>query len=289
VHVRVAFDAKNNQWSITDCNSSNGTYVNGQRIHAQGLPNHSVIRVGDCLLLFSERAPQWLEADTLVRIASSNLSVLIRGDAGVGKEFLAKQLHQTSQRGEFFTYNCAVGNATQLERSLTPFLARSTGTLFLDAVDELDEPAQASLLQLLEASPRMPPSETTPGLRVLASTSRPLDPSEAAAPKFRADLLARLAQIRLDVPPLKRRRQEILPLLHQLVADRELALPVGAAEALLTWHWPQNVRELETLGRAYAVLRKPARPTPTTAAPRTSVHRCWCAATAAPPRRPRRR
>jgi transcriptional regulator of acetoin/glycerol metabolism len=59
---------------------------------------------------------------------------------------------------------------------------------------------------------------------------------------------------------LKRRRQEILPLLHQLVADRELALPVGAAEALLTWHWPQNVRELETLGRAYAVLRKPDQP-----------------------------
>lgn len=202
--------------------------------------------------------------------ASSFTPVLIEGETGTGKEVVARELHRAGRaEGQFVALNCAAVPGSLLESELFGHergaftgaetrrrgvveLARN-GTLFLDEIAEMAAGLQAKLLRFLEDhSFRRVGGEEEMSVvcRVIAATHQDLDRMVAAA-EFRRDLFYRLAVVRLTVPPLRERGEDLLPLSHWLV--RELARALGrtpkplspAAEVAILRHtWPGNVREL---------------------------------------------
>ncbi len=205
--------------------------------------------------------------------ARSNATVLISGESGTGKEVVARLIHQHSGRsGPFVAINCAAIVDTLLESELfghekgafTGAQARkqgrfelaSDGTLFLDEIGELAPTLQAKLLRALQERviERVGGSEPIPtDARVVAATNRDLL-AEAAAGRFREDLVYRLNVIQIRMPPL-RERLEDLPLLVSALLARiaeRLERPrpritEAALQHLSTYDWPGNVRELENL------------------------------------------
>jgi transcriptional regulator with PAS, ATPase and Fis domain len=216
--------------------------------------------------------------DWVRRIAPTGLPVLVQGESGSGKERVCRALHDLGPRrsGAFVAVNCAALTETLLEAELfgatrgaytgldrdTPGLIRQAdgGTLFLDEVGDMPPPMQAKLLRVLESGRVRPvggTSETFVDLRLVAATHRDLR-RRIDAHLFRNDLYYRLAVLRVDVPPLRARLDD----LPALVADLETRLTrdTGCAsvrlaseawEALRSHPWPGNVRELHaTLARA---------------------------------------
>jgi DNA-binding NtrC family response regulator len=208
---------------------------------------------------------------TLARAASVDSTVLLTGESGTGKEVAARFLHARSARAAqpFVALNCAAIPESLMERELfghekgafTGAAARAPGyaeqagdgVLFLDEVMELAPALQAKLLRLIEArefarlgSARMIPFRA----RVIAATNA--DPeARVREGRFREDLLFRLDVIRVAVPPLRARAEDILPLALRFADEfaaafgREVAgLRPAAEEALLAHDWPGNVREL---------------------------------------------
>ncbi len=203
--------------------------------------------------------------------ARSSATLLITGESGTGKEVVARLIHQHSGRsGPFVAVNCAAIVETLLEselfghekgsftgaqsRKLGKFEQASEGTLFLDEIGELAPTLQAKLLRALQERvfQRVGGTETiATDARVVAATNRDLL-AEAAAGRFREDLVYRLKVIRIHMPPLRERRDDIPLLVEGLltrIAER-LGQPrpriAEAALAQLCRHdWPGNVRELE--------------------------------------------
>jgi len=208
------------------------------------------------------------------RVAPSEISVLIMGETGVGKEILAEAVHRGSLRakGRFLRLNCGAFVDTLLESELFGhvagaftgavkdkpglFEAAQGGTVFLDEVGELPPSVQVKLLRVLEERSvrRVGGIETTSiDVRIVAATNRNLD-VEIAEGRFREDLYYRLNGIGLYIPPLRERPDEIEPLARML-GERAKGQPVeldGAAlEHLTAQPWPGNVRELKnTMERA---------------------------------------
>jgi DNA-binding NtrC family response regulator len=203
--------------------------------------------------------------------ARSSATVLISGESGTGKEVVARLIHQHSGRtGPFVAVNCAAIVETLLEselfghekgsftgaqsRKLGKFEQASEGTLFLDEIGELAPTLQAKLLRALQERvfQRVGGTETiATDARVVAATNRDLM-AEAAAGRFREDLAYRLKVIRIQMPPLRERRDDIPLLVEGLltrIADRLGQARPRIAEAALTHlcrhDWPGNVRELE--------------------------------------------
>jgi transcriptional regulator with PAS, ATPase and Fis domain len=219
-----------------------------------------------------------LEARLLAarRIARSGIAVLVRGETGTGKELLARAIHEASGRaGAFVPVNCAAIPANLVESHLFGHLkgafsgalrdepgflrAAEGGTLFLDEVGDLPAAPQAALLRALQEHEVVPVGAARAiavDLRVVAATHQPLEAmSESGA--FRRDLFARLAGFTIELPPLRRRRIDlgllVAALLRKLVGLRveSVRLAPAAAEALVRYDWPLNVRELEqALARA---------------------------------------
>jgi DNA-binding NtrC family response regulator len=205
--------------------------------------------------------------------ARSAATVLISGESGTGKEVVARMIHQHSGRsGPFVPVNCAAIVDTLLEselfghergaftgaqsRKAGKFELAQDGTLFLDEVGELAPQLQAKLLRALQERviERVGGTEpVTTNARVVAATNRDLY-AEAAAGRFREDLVYRLDVLHIHMPPLRERKEDI-PLLAeallQRIAERNqrpLARLADASMALLQSHdWPGNVRELENL------------------------------------------
>jgi DNA-binding NtrC family response regulator len=210
--------------------------------------------------------------DRAVRVAGVDATVLITGESGVGKERMARLIHERSARasGPFLAVSCGAVAETLLESELFGhargaftgatqdrmglFEAASGGTLFLDEVGELPAAMQVRLLRVLQEREvrRVGENHSRPvDVRVLSATHRDLG-SEVAAGRFRRDLYYRLHVVALRIPPLRERVADILPLAHALLAAvtarlgrPKLALGASAAEALLAHGWPGNVRELE--------------------------------------------
>jgi two-component system response regulator AtoC len=208
-------------------------------------------------------------------VAASDLGILVSGETGVGKEVLADRLHKGSPRanGPFVRLNVAALPETLLESELfghergaftgavksKPGLLEtgSGGTVFLDEVGELPLATQAKLLRVLEAREVLRIGGLAPrpiDVRFLAATNRDLQ-ALVAAGSFRGDLYFRLNGITLHVPPLRERRDEIVPLAHALAAQVKSATPprftAEALHALEQHDWPGNVRELRnTVERA---------------------------------------
>jgi DNA-binding NtrC family response regulator len=217
-------------------------------------------------------APSMREVYRVIdRVAPTDATVLINGESGTGKELAARALHKHSRRGKgpFIALNCSALPGELIESELFGhvrgaftgadrdrqglFEAAQGGTLFLDEIGELHAAAQAKLLRALEERVVTPVGATAPrevDVRVVAATHRALD-EMAAQGQFREDLLYRLKVITLLLPPLRERREDIVPLALHFIADlakrhnrRALQLSDAARAAILVYPWPGNVREL---------------------------------------------
>jgi NtrC-family two-component system response regulator AlgB len=209
--------------------------------------------------------------DLVFKAAASDATVLLRGESGTGKGVLARAVHLRSPRaaGPFVTVHCPSLSAELLESELFGHAkgaftgaVRDTqgkvataegGTLFLDEVGDLPAPLQPKLLRLLQdrAFERVGETQTrTSNARVVAATSRDLH-NEVATGRFREDLYYRLNVFEVELPPLRRRPEDILPLARHLLgffarqAGKALTGFSPVAEAVLQRHaWPGNIREL---------------------------------------------
>jgi transcriptional regulator with GAF, ATPase, and Fis domain len=218
---------------------------------------------------------------TIEGVARTNLSVLILGESGTGKDVVARAIHYSSPREKqpYIPVNCAAIAETLIESELFghekgaftgadatragKFEAASGGTLFLDEVGELSAGGQAKLLRVLEEKVvyRVGGAQPIPvDVRVIAATNRDLA-EQVRAGKFREDLFYRLSVVTLGLPPLRERREDILVLaehfLEQFCRDaarRPAKLSAEARKRLEQHDWPGNVRELRNLLERVAYL-----------------------------------
>jgi two-component system response regulator AtoC len=227
-------------------------------------------------------SPSWKRAMSMVAAAAaSDSTVLLLGESGTGKELLARRLHQLSPRasGPFIRVNCA---AVPLEMWESEFFGHRKGaftgasgdregrfqlahrgTLLLDEVGAMPAAGQAKLLRVIQDGEfdRLGDEQPTRvDVRIVASTNSELA-AEAQAGRFRADLFYRLNVVRIDVPPLRERPEDI-PLLAALFAEeisRRLGRPVlemtpATVARLRAYSWPGNVRELKSVVERALVL-----------------------------------
>jgi two-component system response regulator FlrC len=280
---------------IRDRESRNGVFVNARRVTQAPLSLGDVVRLGEwvgvvialepaddptCRAL----APGWLGSHALAaaidparKVATTDLPVTVQGETGTGKEGMARAIHAWSGRtGKFVGVNCATIAPTLAEAQLFGhrkgaftgadraavgyFRAAQGGTLFLDEVLELAGPLQAKLLRALEEREVVPLGETDPvtvDVRVIAATQEPLARGVAAG-KFRADLMARLDGLTVDLPPLRARKEDIAPLFRAFLRDtsghRPPEVEPRLIEQLLLYDWPLNVRELSLLTKRLLAL-----------------------------------
>ena len=221
--------------------------------------------------------------DLAQRVARVDATVLITGESGVGKERIARLVHDESTRavGPFIAVNCGAITETLLESELFGhargaftgatsdrpglFEAANRGTLLLDEIGEISLGMQVKLLRVLQEREirRVGENRNRPvDVRVLAATNRDLALGIEEG-SFRQDLYYRLKVVELHVPPLRDRRDDVLPLARLLLADaavrmgRKIAgLTPRAADQLLRYDWPGNVRELDNaMERAVALAR----------------------------------
>ncbi len=209
--------------------------------------------------------------DKAQKVARFDTTVLISGESGTGKEVLAKRIHVWSDRanGPFVAVNCgaltelleselfghARGSFTGALRDHKGlFEAANGGTIFLDEIGEVSPAMQVKLLRALQEREIRRVGETTArkfDARVVAATNRDLA-REVEAGTFRQDLYFRLKVLELHIPPLRQRREDVLPIARALItraAQRMRRVPVcftpDTADQLLRYGWPGNVRELE--------------------------------------------
>jgi DNA-binding NtrC family response regulator len=262
---------------IEDVGSSNGTFVDGAKLPASRAVRLTIgvpFLLGAVTLTVQTRAGSRRETATTSsllaaleqsasRISQGRLSVVVVGETGVGKERFAERIHEMSPRraASFVRINCSAISEPLLEAELFGSDAANKpgmleladgGTAFLSDVDQLPNALQQKLLRAIEDAavrrvnaPRARPID----VRYVASTSKDLS-AEVEAGRFRRDLYFRLAGSTFSIPPLRDRKDEVLPLAEQFVASA--AAPLGRAFTLsedarqwLTEHdWPGNIREL---------------------------------------------
>jgi transcriptional regulator with AAA-type ATPase domain len=275
---------------VRDLDSRNGVFVNGERVsERRAVVLGDVIRLGEWVGLLrmepvgpgflSPLSAGWYAGPTLTdaieparRTATTDLPIVIEGETGAGKEGVAQAIHAWSQRkGPFVGVNCAALPETLAEAELFGyargaftgahkasegfFRAADGGTLLLDEVLDLPLALQAKLLRVLEQGEVQPLGEARPArvdVRVLAATQEPLERAVADG-RFRADLLARLDGLTVKIPPLRERREDIVPLFEHFLAEHggghAPAIDAKLVEQLLLYDWPLNVRELVLLAR----------------------------------------
>lgn len=280
--------------SLVDLGSKNGTRVDGQPLtEARTLRAGAVVEVGDVTLVVQRGpvpktapAPEPEDASAseamkrvlrAVRcVASDDITVLLLGETGVGKEITAERVHRRSRRREspFVRVHCAAISETLFEAELfghdkgsftgatasKPGLleAADGGTVFIDEVGELPPHIQVKLLRVLEdrrvrrVGGR---EERLVDVRFVAATNRDLE-QEVADGAFRRDLYFRLSGFTIRIPPLRDRTDEVLPLaltfVRALCEEKGVPVPRLTADfvaALEAYSWPGNVRELKNVVR----------------------------------------
>jgi DNA-binding NtrC family response regulator len=296
-HCRLALTEKGVE--LTDEGSRNGTWIGGTRLRSALLTTDTRIRVGGSTLVVTlgpERADLPLSEATafggargvsrllrhvfalLERASETDVTVLLEGESGVGKELLARGVHDHSRRssGPFVTVDCGAIAPTLFESELFGhergaftgadsarqglFREAHGGTLFFDEIGELPRDLQPKLLRLLELrEARAVGSDRviTSDVRVIAATNRALL-AEVERGAFRRDLYYRLAVARVHVPALRDRSDDIELLathfFRRATGDDAAELPPDMKALFLTYVWPGNIRELKNVVERYAYL-----------------------------------
>jgi len=239
--------------------------------------------IGEEPMLASRSSAMRRLLETARQAAASDATILLTGESGTGKNVVARQIHQWSGRTAhpFVAVNCTTLSEELLESELFGHMrgsftgavkdkpgrleAANGGTVFLDEIADLTSTLQTKFLRFLqEQSFERVGGESTIHVdaRIIAASNRDLE-AEVAAHRFREDLYYRLNVITLRVPPLRERREDILPLAQWLLrlaamrnARPELSLSPEAAAALEHYRWPGNVRELRNAIERGAVLTR---------------------------------
>ena len=220
--------------------------------------------------------------DLIQRIADTELNTVVFGDTGVGKELVVKTLYQKSDRngGPFVKVNCAALPDTLLESEMFgyergaftgaqrkmrgKFEQANRGVLFLDEIGDMSLSLQAKLLHALQDGEFIPlGSERTvkSNAWVIAATNHDLA-EDLKAGKFREDLYYRISMASINIDPLRKRPEDIAPLISyyteqyvsQLKAGKPLNINKNLMDKLVAYHWPGNVRELQNVLRRIIVL-----------------------------------
>ena len=291
-------------WDVADLGSKNGIHVNGEPVRSTTLTDGDVIEAGGTLLMFREDGggpdgdtDRDLAAEPttpiafrtvssefeyrvtqLTKIAKAEVSVLVRGETGTGKDLIARAIHDASaRRGPFVPINCGALPRNLIESELFGHkrgafsgahedhdgLVRRAhgGTLFLDEIAELPEESQVALLRVLqdgEVRPIGASDAVKVDIRVVAGTHQDI-PARIADGRFRQDLYARLSGFEMVLPALRDRREDLGTLIAAILPrmtphPERITLHRLAARALLRYAWPLNVRELEQALRAAVAL-----------------------------------
>lgn len=219
--------------------------------------------------------------ETAVKVAPTDISVLINGESGVGKEAFSKIIHTLSNRkhGNFIAVNCGAIPEGTIDSELFGhekgsftgahdtrkgyFETVSGGTIFLDEVGELPLETQARLLRVLESGEfiKVGSSKTQKtDVRVVAATNKDLL-DQAAAGKFREDLYYRLSTVPIKVPPLRERKEDIHLLFRKFASDfaekyksKPVVIEPEALQILTNYRWPGNIRQLKNIAEQLSVL-----------------------------------
>ncbi len=233
---------------------------------------------------FYGRSPEVEELlQTVVTVAPTDLSVLLTGESGTGKEVIANAIHRLSERRDapLISVNCGAIPEGILESELFGhekgsftgavgqkkgyFEAADGGTIFLDEIGEMPLNTQVKLLRVLETSEFMRVGGTSilrVNVRIIAATNKNLEQA-VQQNEFRRDLFYRLKAIKIDIPPLRRRRADI-PVLVRKFADEYVrknninfkGFAPEAIELLKEYNWPGNVRELRNFIETAIILNK---------------------------------
>jgi transcriptional regulator with PAS, ATPase and Fis domain len=296
-HVRVSLQP--NGVRVRDDGSKNGTWLGGVRIKEVLLSTDTSIIVGGTTIAITVEADSLelqLSANDrfgdaiggsvvmrnlfamLEKVAPTDLTLLLEGESGTGKDVLSRAVHARSKRAneQMVVVDCGAIPPTLIESELFGhergaftgadharkgvFEEANGGTLFLDEVGELPVEMQPKLLRALEAREVKPIGARAPrpiDVRIVAATSRRL--AEAARTgEFRSDLFYRLAVARVTVPPLRDRPEDVLPIarnmLRALRNDPMVEIPPDLASMLEAYTWPGNVRELRNVVERWAAL-----------------------------------
>jgi two-component system nitrogen regulation response regulator GlnG len=217
------------------------------------------------------------------RVAESNVTALITGESGTGKELVARAIYHHSDRNQqpFLAVNCAAIPEQLLESELFghergaftgatsqrvgKFEQCDHGTIFLDEIGDMTPTTQTKILRVLQSGTFERVGGNQPlqvDVRVIAATNKPLE-AAVAARQFREDLFYRLNVVRIPIPPLRERSEDIPLLVNYFLEKnaRELQKPpksvaANVVRALEKYHWPGNVRELENAMRRAHVMAK---------------------------------
>ncbi len=294
---RTAMPGEGDVFVLTDLGSRNGTVVDGKNVMEAVLEPLCEVRIGDAIFKFVDegadvsaayridgvvagrrRADSFVElvggakmdaiAADIERIAPTELSCVVLGETGTGKEVVARGIHRLSGRkGSFQAINCAAIPQNLLESELfgyrrgafsgadrdKPGLIKLAdgGTLFLDEIGDMPIDAQAKLLRVLQSREVFPLGATMPervDIRVVCATHRDLY-GHVRDERFRGDLLARLNEHTVRLPPLRERKEDIFQLVQsffQRYGKTSASYTFSFMVALLHYDWPFNVRELES-------------------------------------------
>ena len=214
---------------------------------------------------FVGRSPRILQIKSQIeKLGPRRSPVLIQGESGTGKEVAARSIYNAAPRGHFVPIDCGSLVGTMMESELFGHVrgaftgANETkrglieladgGTAFFDEIGELPLELQVKLLRVLQEQELRPLGSLQRikiDVRIIAATNRDLQ-KEVAAGRFREDLFHRLNVVRITLPPLRERKEDI-PLLLERFLDRapnRFSLSFEATEAMMNYHWPGNVREL---------------------------------------------
>jgi|SoiMethySBSTD1v2_1073268.scaffolds.fasta_scaffold05249_8 transcriptional regulator with PAS, ATPase and Fis domain len=287
-HAVLHIDVASRSASIEDTSRS-GTFVQGQRVAKGPVREGDVVRVGNSFFALRFEAENEIDGAetseksaligdspalrtirrTLSVVAKSPATVLVLGESGTGKELAAQQLHAQSERpGPFVAVNCGAipealaesqlfghlpGAFTGAKReTLGWFQAASSGTLFLDELGELPLSLQPKLLRAVEERAVVPVGATTPvpcDVRIVAATNRDLGDRS----RFRGDLLARVSEFVVEIPPLRERREDVLPILASMLGEQRAELDPELVGALLLHDYPHNARDLRRIATQLSV------------------------------------
>jgi DNA-binding NtrC family response regulator len=285
------------QWTdkgylVVDLDSTNGTYLDGKRVERAFLHDGTRIQVGATVIEFAQQEQdEEVEPDRegffagmagksmrmrqifglLRKVAPMDVSVIIQGETGTGKELAARAIHDHSARkpGPFVVIDCGAIPENLIESELFghekgaftgahqsrpgAFERAEGGTVFLDEMGELQLDLQPKLLRVLENREirRVGGEKTQPvDVRVIAATNRDLA-TEVKEGRFREDLFFRLSVITVQLPPLRQRREDIPFIVKTALQEPEIVARYGvkrfspeALNVLADYPWPGNVREL---------------------------------------------